>query len=43
MRQRLEEAKVQLGKLLKLNPNHSDGRTLKAVIDVLESSGIESD
>lgn len=34
---RLDEAKVQLNKLLKLNPDHADGRTLQGVIRVLQS------
>ena len=36
---RLDEAKAQLGKLFKLNPDHTRGRELEAVIQVLESGG----
>jgi tetratricopeptide (TPR) repeat protein len=36
---RLDEAKAQLEKLFKLNPDHAAGRTLEAVIKVLESGG----
>jgi tetratricopeptide (TPR) repeat protein len=42
MQQRLDEAKVQLDKLLKLNPKHVDGLTLKAVIELIESTGAGS-
>jgi hypothetical protein len=42
MQQRLDEAKVQLDKLLKLNPKHVDGNTLKAVIELIESTGAGS-
>jgi hypothetical protein len=36
---RLDEAKAQLGKLFKLNPDHTRGRELEAVIQVLEAGG----
>ncbi|HEY8207845.1 MAG TPA: tetratricopeptide repeat protein [Myxococcaceae bacterium] len=42
MQQRLDEAKVQLDKLLKLSPRHVDGNTLKAVIELIESTGAGS-
>jgi tetratricopeptide repeat protein len=36
---RLDEARAQLDKLLKLNPDHVDGKTLLGVVRLLQSGG----